>query len=108
MQDELRKRFADHPLVGEVRGAGLVAAVELVADKATHRNFDAALKVGARAAKLCEANGVISRGLPGDALAFSPPLIITEADILDMVDRAGKAVDELAVQLRREQIAAVA
>jgi len=107
MQAELRRRFADHPLVGEVRGAGLVAAVELVADKATHKNFDAALKIGARAAKLCEANGVISRGLPGDALAFSPPLIITEADIHDMIDRAGKAVDELAVQLRREQIAMV-
>jgi len=107
MQAELRRRFADHPLVGEVRGAGLVAAVELVADKATHKNFDAALKIGARAAKLCEANGVISRGLPGDALAFSPPLIITEVDIHDMIDRAGKAVDELAVQLRREQIAMV-
>lgn len=107
LQGALRKRFADHPLVGEVRGAGLVAAVELVADKAAHTNFDAGLKIGARAAKLCEANGVISRGLPGDALAFSPPLIITEADVHEMVDRAGRAVDELAVQLRREQIAVV-
>ncbi len=40
MQTELRRRFADHPLVGEVRGIGLIAAVELVADKASHRNFD--------------------------------------------------------------------
>ena len=50
---------------------------------------------------------MISRGLPGDALAFSPPLIITEADVRDMIDRVGKAVDELTVQLRREQITVV-
>jgi 4-aminobutyrate--pyruvate transaminase len=107
MQQALRERFEGHELVGEVRGVGLVAAVELVADKATRKNFDPSLKIGARAAKLAEANGVISRGLPGDALAFSPPLIITEADIRDMIDRVGKAVDELAVQLRREQITVV-
>ncbi len=107
MQQALRERFEGHELVGEVRGVGLVAAVELVADKATRRNFDASLKIGARAAKLAEAQGVISRGLPGDALAFSPPLIITEADVRDMIDRVGKAVDELAVQLRREQITVV-
>lgn len=107
MQQALRERFEGHELVGEVRGVGLVAAVELVADKATRRNFDASLKIGARAAKLAEAQGVISRGLPGDALAFSPPLIITEADVRDMIDRVGKAVDELTVQLRREQITVV-
>lgn len=107
MQQALRERFEGHELVGEVRGVGLVAAVELVADKATRKNFDASLKIGARAAKLAEANGVISRGLPGDALAFSPPLIITETDVREMIDRVGKAVDELAVQLRREQITVV-
>jgi 4-aminobutyrate--pyruvate transaminase len=48
MQAELRRRFADHPLVGEVRGTGLIAAVELVADKATHTNFDPKAKVGGR------------------------------------------------------------
>ena len=57
MQAGLRVRFEAHPLVGEVRGAGLVAAVELVADRAAHRNFDAELKIGARAAKLGEAMG---------------------------------------------------
>ncbi len=108
MQAALRERFAGHELVGEVRGMGLIAAVELVADRATHRNFDAGLKIGARAAKLCEANGVISRGLPGDALAFSPPLIIGEDDVREMVEKVGRAVDELAVQLRRESIGVVA
>ncbi|MCW3474185.1 aspartate aminotransferase family protein [Limobrevibacterium gyesilva] len=107
MQAELRRRFANHPLVGEVRGVGLIGAVELVADKATHKNFDPAHKVGARLVKLTEANGVIGRALPGDALAFSPPLIITRAEIDEMLDAVGKSLDELAVQLRREQISVV-
>jgi len=54
-----------------------------------------------------QANGVISRALPGDALAFSPPLIITEAEIHEMLDVVGKSLDELVVQLKREQIAVV-
>jgi 4-aminobutyrate--pyruvate transaminase len=108
MQKALHARFADHPLVGEVRGVGLVAAVELVADKKARKNFDPKEKVGARLVKLGEENGVISRALTGDALAFSPPLIITEAEIDEMVAGMGKALDELTVQLRREKIAVVA
>jgi 4-aminobutyrate---pyruvate transaminase len=107
MQAEIRHRFANHPLVGEVRGVGLIGAVELVADKATKQNFDPKAKIGARLTKLCEANGVIGRALPGDALAFSPPLIITEAEISEMVDGIGKALDELTVQLKRESLAVV-
>jgi 4-aminobutyrate--pyruvate transaminase len=107
MQAELRRRFADHPLVGEVRGVGLIGAIELVADKATHKNFDPKHKVGARLVKLCEANGVIGRTLPNDALAFSPPLIITKAEIDEMLDIVSKSLDELSVQLRREQISLV-
>jgi 4-aminobutyrate--pyruvate transaminase len=57
--------------------------------------------------KLGEDNGVILRGLPGDSIAFSPPLIITEAEVDEMLDRFGRALDELAAQLRRESIAAV-
>ncbi len=108
MQDVLRRRFAGHELVGEVRGMGLIGAIELVEDRAAHRNFDPAAKIGARLAKLCEANGVIARPLSGDALAFSPPLIITAAEIDEMLDRVGRALDELTVQLRRERISAVA
>jgi 4-aminobutyrate--pyruvate transaminase len=93
--------------VGEVRGLGLIGAIELVADKETHANFDPARKVGARLAKHCEQNGVISRALAGDVLAFSPPLIITEADIDQMLDGVARALDELHVQLREEQVSAV-
>jgi 4-aminobutyrate--pyruvate transaminase len=108
MQTELRRRFADHPLVGEVRGIGLIAAVELVADKASHTNFDPKAKVGARLTKLLEDNGVIGRAVANDSLCFSPPLIITRDEIDDMLSRVSKALDELTVQLRREQIALVA
>jgi 4-aminobutyrate--pyruvate transaminase len=108
MQQELHRRFADHPLVGEVRGVGLVGAIELVSDKEKRRNFDPKQRIGARLVKLAEANGVISRNLVNDVLAFSPPLIITEAEIDEMIDGVASALDELAVQLRREKIAAVA
>ncbi len=108
MQNALRRRFADHPLVGEVRGVGLIAAVELVADKATHTNFDPKAKVGARLNKLMEEHGVIGRVVAGDSLCFSPPLIITEPEIDEMLDRIGRAFDELSVQLRREQIGVIA
>jgi 4-aminobutyrate---pyruvate transaminase len=107
MQTELRRRFADHPLVGEVRGIGLIAAVELVADKASHTNFDPKAKVGGRLTKLLEDNGVIGRAVANDSLCFSPPLIITRDEIDDMLTRVSKALDELTVQLRREQIALV-
>ena len=107
LQRELRRRFTDHELVGEVRGVGLIAALELVADKATRTNFDPKAKIGARAAKLLEANGVIGRAMISDTLAFSPPLIITEAEIDEMLDGFTRALDELAVQLRREQLTAV-
>ncbi|HQT75804.1 MAG TPA: aspartate aminotransferase family protein [Rhodopila sp.] len=107
MQAELRRRFADHPLVGEVRGTGLIAAVELVADKATHTNFDPKAKVGGRMTKLCEEHGVISRSVMNDVLCFSPPLVISKEEIDDMLTRMEKALDDLTVQLRREQIAVV-
>jgi 4-aminobutyrate--pyruvate transaminase len=104
LQSELRRRFAGHELVGEVRGLGLIAAMELVADKATHANFPPAAKIGARLVTLMQENGVIGRVCPGDSLVFSPPLIITKAEIDEMLDRVSRALDELTVQLRREQI----
>lgn len=102
LQSELRRRFTDHPLVGEVRGIGLIAALELVEDKATHRNFDASRRVAARTAKHLEGFGVIGRPLPGDGLAFSPPLIITKSEIDEVLDGVEKALAAITVDLRAE------
>jgi 4-aminobutyrate--pyruvate transaminase len=107
MQAGLRARFAEHPLVGEVRGIGLVGAIEFVADKATHKNFDPSLKIGPRMVKAGEEAGVILRGLANDTIAFSPPLIMTEAEVDEMIERTGRALDALTVQLRRESLAVV-
>jgi 4-aminobutyrate--pyruvate transaminase len=81
--------------------------VELVADKATHTNFDPKAKVGGRMTKLCEEHGVIGRSVMNDVLCFSPPLVISKEEIDEMLTRIGTALDELTVQLRREQIAVV-
>ena len=86
--------LADHPLVGQARGVGLIGAVELVADKATKRAFDPSLTAGAKAAKLIQDHGVILRAM-GDTVAFSPPLIIEPADIEQMFDRVRSALDQL-------------
>jgi len=107
LQAELRRRFADHPLVGEVRGTGLIAGVELVADKETRANFSPAAKIGPRMTKLGEEFGVIGRASVNDTLCFSPPLIISVEEVDEMLNRVAKALDALTVQIRREQIAVV-
>ncbi|HTC18314.1 MAG TPA: aspartate aminotransferase family protein [Stellaceae bacterium] len=103
LQEGLR-RFTAHPIVGEVRGVGLVAAVELVADKASKTPFDPGLGAG----NLLNANlykhGLILRQI-GDAMAFSPPLVVSEAEIDDMLARFGKALDDTASALAPRQSA---
>jgi 4-aminobutyrate---pyruvate transaminase len=85
--------LADHPLVGNARGIGLIGAVELVADKATKRAFEPAQAVGAYAVACCEQNGLIVRAL-GDTLALCPPLIITGTQIDEVFDKLHSALDE--------------
>ena len=90
-----------------MRGAGLIGGrSSWWRIKAARRNFDPKRKMVIRWAKLCEAHGVIARGLSNDSLAFSPPLIMTEPEVNEMLDRIGAALDELTVQVRREGLAA--
>ena len=98
MQNVLRQ-FADHPLVGEVRGVGLLTGIEMVADKSTRALFDPARKVGATVDRHARAHGLITRFI-GDRIAFSPPLIITEAEIDDVAARLGRALDDAWVEVR--------
>lgn len=92
MQKRLRE-FLDHPLVGEVRGEGMIAAVEMVANKQTGQAFDGGA-VGAFAMQACQNHGMITRAVAANSLAFCPPLIVTEAQIDEMIGKLAKALDD--------------
>jgi 4-aminobutyrate--pyruvate transaminase len=98
MQKRLRE-LADHELVGEVRGVGLIAGVELVADKATRAPWKNAGALGLLVNGHLQENGVISRNM-GDTLGFCPPLIITESQVDDMVAAVKKALDASLPEVR--------
>ncbi|KZE27301.1 aminotransferase [Crenobacter luteus] len=101
-QSRLRA-FADHPLVGEARGVGLIGAVELVSDKASRRGFAAALGVAAYCQARAEAHGLIVRAMGGDTIAFCPPLVVSEADIDELFDRFARALDDTAAWLATQR-----
>jgi 4-aminobutyrate--pyruvate transaminase len=81
------------PIVGEVRGIGLMAAIELVADKATKEPFPSALKLGAYLAARAQEHGLFVRAI-GDAVVMAPPLIITRDEVDDLLRRLGMALAE--------------
>ncbi len=90
MQDAL----GDHPNVGDVRGEGLLCAVEFVEDKQSRRFFDPSRKIGpAVSAKLLEQDKVIARAMPqGDILGFAPPFCLTKAEADTIVAATARAV----------------
>ena len=90
---ERLQAFADHPLVGEYRGVGLMGALELVADKSSRQPFDPSLGIGPYCSSRAETHGLIVRAI-GDTMAFCPPLIITESQIDEMFDRFEKALED--------------
>jgi 4-aminobutyrate--pyruvate transaminase len=98
------KTFADHPLVGEVRGAGLIAGLELVADKPSRRPFATIGKVGAHVFDAAHANGVIVRNI-GDTIALCPPLIISQDEVAEVLRRLETTLDQTAAWVRSENIA---
>ncbi|GAB6053375.1 aspartate aminotransferase family protein [Magnetospira thiophila] len=85
--------LSDHPLVGQVRGVGLLGAVELMRDKATRTGFDPADGVGTYCVNRSLAHGLIHRAM-GDSLAFAPPFIISEQEIDQMVEMFKLALDD--------------
>jgi 4-aminobutyrate--pyruvate transaminase len=89
------RRFADHPLVGEVRAIGLMAGIELVRDKSTKQPFDAKAGVGTFFETKAREAGLLMRGR-GEQLVLSPPLIITPAEIDDLLGRLAGALDATA------------
>ena len=98
--EQLHAAFDDHPLVGEVRGAGMLAAIEFMADKDERRTFDPTLKVGPRVSAAAMQRGLIARAMPhGDILGFAPPLVTSRADVDEIVRLARGAIDEVSSQV---------
>jgi putrescine aminotransferase len=98
LQKRLRE-LADHPLVGEVRGVGLLGAIELVKNKATRERYPSETAVGMICRGHCFDNGLIMRAV-GDTMIISPPLVISKAEIDELVDKARKCLDLTAEALR--------
>ncbi len=101
------KKLADHPLVGEARGVGLIGALELVADKKTRRPFDLKKAVGATCVNFLQELGVINRAM-ADNVAFCPPLIITVEEIHELFDIVEIALDKTEAWVTKESLRAAA
>ena len=93
------QQFADHPLVGEVRGCGLIAAVELVGDRASKAPYQSLGTLGRHMAARAQEHGMITRAM-GDAVAFCPPLIVSEAEIGLILQRFARALDDTSQWIR--------
>ncbi|MCB1152808.1 aminotransferase class III-fold pyridoxal phosphate-dependent enzyme [bacterium] len=98
LQARLRERFGEHPLVGEVRGLGSIAAVEIVRDRRDLMPFDPMGSGGLLCLKHCLAEGLIVRAVR-DSMCFCPPLTITTDEIDEMLDRFSRALDKTAEEL---------
>jgi putrescine aminotransferase len=91
------RELAEHPLVGEARGVGLVAAIELVKNKETRERYSG-LEVGMRCREHCFANGLVMRAV-GDTMIIAPPLVINKEEIDELIDKARTCLDLTAREL---------
>jgi 4-aminobutyrate---pyruvate transaminase len=92
-------RLRAHPVVGDVRGTGLILGMELMQDGEKRIPFDSALQVGARVETAALRYGLIIR-VVGDRLVFAPPLVIESHDIEEIGQRLERALDDVARDLR--------
>ena len=100
LAESLSNAVKDEAIIGEVRGVGMLAAIEFVANPATKRRFNPELKIGPKMSAACLKNGLIARAMPhGDILGFAPPLITTRQDMEEIAEIVGKSVREVASKL---------
>lgn len=96
LQTQLCEQLAEHPMVGEVRGVGLLAALEFVADKKSKQRFAATQTIGAKVSAACLQEGLIARAMPhGDILGLAPPLIINRDEVDLVVNWVKRAVEQV-------------
>lgn len=104
LRDGLVRAIGDHEFVGEIRGVGMLAAVEFVAERGGKRRFDPALKVGAKLSAAARKRGLITRAMPhGDILGLAPPLVLTTDDADRIVAIMTAAVSDVADALVRDR-----
>jgi L-2,4-diaminobutyrate transaminase len=102
LRDRLSEQLADNPFVGDIRGAGLMVAVEFVADKKNRRFFDPQTQPHRIVARQALDEGLLVRALPyADVTSFSPPLCITRSDIDEIVERYTRALARAMPELRQ-------
>ncbi|MFT5930462.1 MAG: putrescine aminotransferase [Oceanospirillaceae bacterium] len=97
----LQQRLAellDHPLVGQVRGIGLMAAIELVQNKESHANYAKEIGVGGICRDYALANGLVMRAV-GDSMIMCPPLIISKLEIDELIEITKKSLDQTLTQV---------
>ena len=90
--------LAEHPLVGEARGIGFIGALELVRDKDSREAFDKDDGVGMLCRDHCIENGLVMRAV-GDTMIISPPLSMQKSEIDELIELAGKSLDQTASKL---------
>ena len=101
---QLRERLAGNPLVGDVRGAGLLQAVEFVAEGPPRRRLDATLKFSAQVAAFAMEEGLLARPLPvNDIVGISPPLMLTRSDADQVAEMLQRAITRASAMLSTEQ-----
>ena len=91
MRPPLPRSFRDRPLVGEVRGVGMIGAIELVQDKGTKAPWPKETAIGAKCQEYCYEEGLVLRAV-GDSIAFCPPLIATAEDVNEILTRFDTAL----------------
>ncbi|WP_119390071.1 aminotransferase [Taklimakanibacter lacteus] len=95
------RAMADHPIVGEARGVGLMGALEMVADRKTKEPFAGSLDVSERVARQALKNGLICRPL-GQSIVLAPPFIITEKEIAELFGILRRTLDEVHAGIARK------
>ena len=95
----LLQALRSHSIVGDVRGRGLLAGVELVRDPATKESFEASVGAARRVMLAALEAGVIFRALPGDVIAISPPLVVSDAQVDQLVETLDAAIGQVEREL---------
>jgi putrescine aminotransferase len=103
LRSKLQAALGDHPMVGEIRGVGLIGAIELVADRRTRRFLEKRGRTGMICRDHCIENGLIMRAVR-DTMVFSPPLIISEGEISLLVERVTRSIEQTYERVKNEVV----